>query len=228
MGRSRHIFPLILEGNKTEVTGASSWDGTSGYIQFAGTSSYTFTVGDPVHSGTVLIFHKESDSGTVTIDLTNDYNSDYPNLSLVEQDQIALVMFNKDVGGWIVISNETLGTDSTTSAATWNITNTFTLGRAASVTQLTDRTTAVTQNTQDPVYLVTTNNASLADGASATFTFNCTSVDNDDVFVANCINEPNIDVYISNRQDDAFDITVTNRTGSATTTAHEIQIIRIN
>lgn len=227
MGRSRHIFPLILEGNKTEITNTSSWNGTSGYIQFAGTGSYTYTVGDPVHSGTMLILHKEEDTGAVTVAFTNDYNSDYPDLVLNESDQMALAMFNKDVGGWIVLSNEVLGTDSGVFAGI-NVTNTLTLGTSPVNTQTTDRTTGVTSATQDVVYLITTDTSSLANGASATFTFTNTNIDLGDALIGNCVNEPNIDVYISSIADGSCSITVTNRTGSATTTAHQLQILRIN
>jgi hypothetical protein len=217
----------MLEGNKTEVGSTSSWDGTSGYIQFTGTGNITYTVGDPVHSGTMLIFHKEDDNGTATVQFTNDYNADYPDLSLVEQDQVAMVMYNKDVGGWIVMSNEVLGSDAG-SFTTINVTNVVTLGRSTEATQTGSRTTAVSQTQQDPVFLITTHNASLANGASATFTVNNGNIDDNDVLIGTCINEANIDVYITNVVTDAYDITITNRTGSATTTAHQLRIIRIN
>lgn len=92
-------------------------------------------------------------------------------------------------------------------------------GYGGAVTQTTNRTTAVTLN--KPTGVITTDDASLAAGAEATFTVNNSQVEANDVVVISVQDKGAtglVTAHVSDVAAGSFDITLTNLDGSTAST----------
>ena len=93
----------------------------------------------------------------------------------------------------------------------------YTTGAGGTVTQLTDKTTAVTLNTISGE--ITSNNATISGDAVASFTFNNSTISNTDVMIINQTSVANIGLYtfMANCQNGYANIHIHNATNSAKT-----------
>ncbi len=262
---SKHVFPLVLDGDAQTVTGSGdSWNGLTSYVKCTASADYTFTLSkassEKLAAGTLITFVKtDATSNAITIDPSQDFDSDTPSVVLNTDGESCTFIWagNETASGvaqWRLFSENQLSSsatftggsvaDATTFANAVTITSggldlnggdidvadgTLHIEDGGAVTQATSRATGVTLNTHSGA--ITTDDASLADDAVATFAVACDEVGANDVVIVNHASggsAGDIEYGVTAVGAGSFSITYKNVSGTASTDAYVFNFVVIH
>lgn len=103
MGATKHIFPLLLDGDRQVVTDTTdSWNGTSSEMRVDSTS--TIAVGSATIEGTLLnIACNTNDDVVINISPDPYGSNNFDGITLTNKGDIATLMWTGSV--WIILSS---------------------------------------------------------------------------------------------------------------------------